>query len=326
MAPKKPKRSAGKKAGAAVSGDSVASPMQGTIVKVAVDEGETVAEGDVIVVLEAMKMEQPLKAHKAGTVTGLKAEVGAGVTNGEVICEIKDAGVARAVAPIGRCTAGSDAGCRGDSSLCYVSHLSYSTLEVGMRGGEGDCCVVVVGAGAAGALTASHLVTGLSQRYRVVLVDPAPTTGRGTAYSTTDERHLLNVPASGMSAFPRDPEHFFRWVRRHHDAEAQPQDFVPRHVYGAYVESCSRPPRSTPATPGSSGASEPVLGHRTPRRPVRRTAGEREAFVARAVVLATGSRPGTDWAPAASPARRGSSPTRGPRTCPTATCSSSAPA
>ena len=82
-----------------------------------------------------------------------------------------------------------------------------------MRGGEGDCCVVVVGAGAAGALTASHLVTSLSPRYRVALVDPTPTTGRGPAYSTPDERHLLNVPASGMSAFPRDPEHFFRWVR-----------------------------------------------------------------------------------------------------------------
>ncbi len=88
---KKAKRSAGKKAGAAASGDSVASPMQGTIVKVTVEEGATVAEGDVIVVLEAMKMEQPIKAHKAGTVTGLKAEVGSGVTNGEIICEIKDA-------------------------------------------------------------------------------------------------------------------------------------------------------------------------------------------------------------------------------------------
>ena len=87
---KKPKRAGGKKAGAAASGDSVASPMQGTIVKVAVEEGATVAEGDVIVVLEAMKMEQPLKAHKAGTVTGLSAEVGATVTNGEVICELKD--------------------------------------------------------------------------------------------------------------------------------------------------------------------------------------------------------------------------------------------
>ena len=86
---KKPKRAGGKKAGAAVSGDSVASPMQGTIVKVAVEDGAEVAEGDVIVVLEAMKMEQPLKAHKAGTVTGLSAEVGTSVGNGEVICDIK---------------------------------------------------------------------------------------------------------------------------------------------------------------------------------------------------------------------------------------------
>ena len=89
---KKPKRSTTKKAGAAASGDSVTSPMQGTIVKVAVEDGADVAEGDVIVVLEAMKMEQPIKAHKAGSVAGLSAEVGATVTNGAVICEIKDAG------------------------------------------------------------------------------------------------------------------------------------------------------------------------------------------------------------------------------------------
>jgi acetyl-CoA/propionyl-CoA carboxylase biotin carboxyl carrier protein len=86
---KKPKRDK-KKAGAAVSGDSLTSPMQGTIVKVSVEEGQQVAEGDVVVVLEAMKMEQPLKAHKAGTVTGLQAEVGASVTSGAVICELKD--------------------------------------------------------------------------------------------------------------------------------------------------------------------------------------------------------------------------------------------
>jgi acetyl-CoA/propionyl-CoA carboxylase biotin carboxyl carrier protein len=89
-AAKKPKRAAGKKAGASVSGDAVTSPMQGTIVKVSVGEGQQVDEGDAIVVLEAMKMEQPLKAHKAGTVTGLQAEVGVTVTNGAVICELKD--------------------------------------------------------------------------------------------------------------------------------------------------------------------------------------------------------------------------------------------
>src|SRR5436190_1228444 len=57
----RPKRSAGKKAGAAAGGDAVTSPMQGTIVKVSVEEGQEVGEGDVIVVLEAMKLEQPLK-------------------------------------------------------------------------------------------------------------------------------------------------------------------------------------------------------------------------------------------------------------------------
>ena len=86
---KKPRRAA-KKSGAAVSGDAVTSPMQGTIVKVVVEEGQELAEGDTVVVIEAMKMEQPLKAHKAGTVSGLQAEVGATVNNGAVICELKD--------------------------------------------------------------------------------------------------------------------------------------------------------------------------------------------------------------------------------------------
>jgi acetyl-CoA/propionyl-CoA carboxylase biotin carboxyl carrier protein len=87
---KKPKRGGGKKSGAAASGDAVTSPMQGTVVKVVVEEGQQVAEGDTVVVIEAMKMEQPLKAHKAGTVTGLQAEVGQTVANGAVICELKD--------------------------------------------------------------------------------------------------------------------------------------------------------------------------------------------------------------------------------------------
>ena len=85
-----PKRSAGKKAGAAASGDTLTAPMQGTIVKVAVAEGDVVEAGQLIVVLEAMKMEQPLNAHKAGTITSLSAEVGAVVTSGSSICEIKD--------------------------------------------------------------------------------------------------------------------------------------------------------------------------------------------------------------------------------------------
>jgi acetyl-CoA/propionyl-CoA carboxylase biotin carboxyl carrier protein len=88
---KAPKRSGGSKGGAAVSGDSLTAPMQGTIVKIAVEDGATVAAGDLVVVLEAMKMEQPITAHKAGVVSGLTAAVGETVTSGAVLAEIKDA-------------------------------------------------------------------------------------------------------------------------------------------------------------------------------------------------------------------------------------------
>jgi acetyl-CoA/propionyl-CoA carboxylase biotin carboxyl carrier protein len=64
--------------------------MQGTVVKVAVEEGQEVSVGDLVVVLEAMKMENPVTAHKDGTITGLSVEAGAAVTQGTVVCEIKD--------------------------------------------------------------------------------------------------------------------------------------------------------------------------------------------------------------------------------------------
>ncbi|WP_371780695.1 acetyl/propionyl/methylcrotonyl-CoA carboxylase subunit alpha [Streptosporangium subroseum] len=86
-----PRRGGGAAGKKAVDGDSLISPMQGTIVKVVAAEGDTVAAGDVIVVLEAMKMEQPLTAHKAGTVTGLTATTGQIVTAGATICDIKGA-------------------------------------------------------------------------------------------------------------------------------------------------------------------------------------------------------------------------------------------
>ncbi|WP_099020388.1 acetyl/propionyl/methylcrotonyl-CoA carboxylase subunit alpha [Mycolicibacterium palauense] len=88
---KKPK--ARKRAGggaAAASGDAVTAPMQGTVVKVAVEEGQQVTAGDLVVVLEAMKMENPVTAHKDGTVTGLSVAAGAAITQGTVVCELKD--------------------------------------------------------------------------------------------------------------------------------------------------------------------------------------------------------------------------------------------
>jgi acetyl-CoA/propionyl-CoA carboxylase, biotin carboxylase, biotin carboxyl carrier protein len=86
----KPRKRAGGKSSTAVSGDAVAAPMQGTIVKVAVSDGQEVAAGELVVVLEAMKMENPVTAHKAGTVTGLAVATGDAVTQGSVLMEIKD--------------------------------------------------------------------------------------------------------------------------------------------------------------------------------------------------------------------------------------------
>lgn len=87
---KKPKpRKRGAHSGAAASGDAVTAPMQGTVVKVAVEEGQTVAVGDLVVVLEAMKMENPVTAHKDGVITGLAVEAGAAITQGTVLAEIK---------------------------------------------------------------------------------------------------------------------------------------------------------------------------------------------------------------------------------------------
>ncbi|OYO06405.1 acetyl/propionyl/methylcrotonyl-CoA carboxylase subunit alpha [Enemella evansiae] len=87
---KKPRRRSSSGQAKAASSTSLTSPMQGTIVKVAVAEGDEVAEGDTVVVLEAMKMEQPLTAHRGGKISGLNAEVGATVSAGAVICEIVD--------------------------------------------------------------------------------------------------------------------------------------------------------------------------------------------------------------------------------------------
>lgn len=85
----KPRKRTGGKAPEA-SGDAVTAPMQGTIVKLPVEEGQQVEEGELVVVLEAMKMENPVNAHKAGTVTGLSLDIGATVNQGVALCELKD--------------------------------------------------------------------------------------------------------------------------------------------------------------------------------------------------------------------------------------------
>ena len=77
--------------GGGSSGTGLSSPMQGTVVKIAVEEGQSVEAGELIIVLEAMKMEQPLNAHKSGVIKNLKAVIGETVASGTVLCDIIEA-------------------------------------------------------------------------------------------------------------------------------------------------------------------------------------------------------------------------------------------
>lgn len=97
--------------------------------------------------------------------------------------------------------------------------------------------VAIIGGGFSGTTLAAQLVRRSGGNVSVVLIERAARLGRGVAYGTPCEEHLLNVPASKMTAFPDDPEHFLRWAGSNHDPNVRPGDFLPRLVYGRYVES-----------------------------------------------------------------------------------------
>jgi uncharacterized NAD(P)/FAD-binding protein YdhS len=94
---------------------------------------------------------------------------------------------------------------------------------------------VIVGGGASGVLLASRLVR-RSPFARAIVIEPRESLGRGLAYSTRYERHLLNVPAGRMSAFAEDPEHFVRYLRERFGDRFSASSFVPRPIYGDYLE------------------------------------------------------------------------------------------
>jgi uncharacterized NAD(P)/FAD-binding protein YdhS len=100
--------------------------------------------------------------------------------------------------------------------------------------------IAVVGGGFTGATIAARLLRGPDVSLAVVLIERGPSLGRGVAYTTQCAGHLLNVPAENMSAFADDPVHFLRWAQHHYDLAVSPFDFIPRRVYGEYVESVLR--------------------------------------------------------------------------------------
>lgn len=94
--------------------------------------------------------------------------------------------------------------------------------------------VAIVGGGASGTLAASVL-TKRSDGAHVVIIEPREQLGRGVAYSTECPKHLLNVPAGKMSALPDLPDHFVRWLATHAEGPFRPASFVPRSIYGEYL-------------------------------------------------------------------------------------------
>lgn len=95
--------------------------------------------------------------------------------------------------------------------------------------------LAVIGGGFSGSILAAQLLRKSAGGAAVVLIERNRSLGRGVAYGTRCTGHLLNVPASDMSAFPDDPDHFLRWARSHHSPEAKGSDFLPRACYGDYV-------------------------------------------------------------------------------------------
>ena len=91
--------------------------------------------------------------------------------------------------------------------------------------------IAVIGGGASGALIAAHVLKCADDDVHLTLIEPRPQIGRGLAYATENESHRLNVRASNMSAFPDDPDHFWRWLRASGHAGQDRFCFVPRLVY-----------------------------------------------------------------------------------------------
>lgn len=157
--------------------------------------------------------------------------------------------------------------------------------------------VAVLGAGASGALVALHLLRAASGRcagLRVVLVDPAQRWGRGVAFGTTDEAHLLNVPAAGMSALPDDPSHFVTSC-----GATDPAAFLPRCRWGTYlVDLLGATARAVHDRVRLEHLRSAARGVRRTRAGLEVLLADHRALRADAVVVATGlPGVGVDWAP-----------------------------
>jgi uncharacterized NAD(P)/FAD-binding protein YdhS len=160
--------------------------------------------------------------------------------------------------------------------------------------------VAIVGAGFSGTLVAVHLLRRAASPLRILLIERRPPVGRGVAYGTLSNEHLLNVPAGKMSAFPDDPGHFLRWLRQHAGEPDVPPDpasdaFLPRALYGRYIGSLLDEARGRTAEEIElvQIGGEVIDLEETPGGGGRLRLADGRALDAELIVLALGNLPGS---------------------------------
>jgi uncharacterized NAD(P)/FAD-binding protein YdhS len=97
--------------------------------------------------------------------------------------------------------------------------------------------IAIIGGGFSGTMLAVHLLQNAGPFDSIVLIERGPLPGRGVAYGSDFEGHLLNVRAKNMSAYPDIPDHFVKWAQQNHSVSVKPDDYLPRPVYGQYIAS-----------------------------------------------------------------------------------------
>lgn len=148
--------------------------------------------------------------------------------------------------------------------------------------------VIIVGGGASGVLLAAHILRDPDPDLRVTLLERQGQFGQGLAYSARHRDHRVNVPARGMSAFADDPEHFWRWLQRREPGKhASSWTFVPRRLYGAYLEDVLRDAGN--GVPGRLLVlSEEAVALNESKQGVEVQLGNGTSLAGRAAVLAVG--------------------------------------
>ena len=156
----------------------------------------------------------------------------------------------------------------------------------------------IIGGGISGCLVAAQLLRTAQAPLKIVLFERMTDVGRGVAYGTENREHLLNVPASRMSALPEQPDHFYEWVaervgRENYPARVAPGDFLPRWIFGEYVRAVLVEAQSSAAVDVEMERIKgEVVDFEEEGEMVRIRCGDGRSFLADRVVLAIGNLPG----------------------------------